>query len=163
MVFFFFWCHTLLTLFCFQHGDNSDLFIFLFSFVCEHRWVHVLCAITVLEARFVNITERSPIDLSAIPLPRFRLVRLAFLLYLLHSRLVYLLTYSSNSLPNCGLRSGCTDVTAAVWSSLQVPHVGYIFMLNHCWFLLEVLLNVIWLRWSQCVVFATVIRFQFSV
>lgn len=45
--------------------------------VClSHRWVHVLCAITVLEARFVNISERSPIDLSAIPLPRFRLVRL---------------------------------------------------------------------------------------
>lgn len=42
----------------------------------SHRWVHVLCAITVLEARFVNITRRSPIDLSAIPLPRFRLVRL---------------------------------------------------------------------------------------
>ncbi|XP_039999500.1 lysine-specific demethylase 4A-like isoform X2 [Xiphias gladius] len=37
------------------------------------KWVHVLCAITVLEACFVNITERSPIDLSAIPLPRFRL------------------------------------------------------------------------------------------
>ncbi|XP_070700546.1 lysine-specific demethylase 4A-like isoform X4 [Pempheris klunzingeri] len=37
------------------------------------KWVHVLCAITVLEARFVNITERGPIDLSAIPLPRFRL------------------------------------------------------------------------------------------
>ncbi|XP_076000834.1 lysine-specific demethylase 4A-like isoform X2 [Genypterus blacodes] len=37
------------------------------------KWVHVLCAITVLEARFVNITVRSPIDLSAIPLPRFRL------------------------------------------------------------------------------------------
>uniref|UniRef100_A0A3Q3Q080 [histone H3]-trimethyl-L-lysine(9) demethylase n=1 Tax=Monopterus albus TaxID=43700 RepID=A0A3Q3Q080_MONAL len=37
------------------------------------KWVHVLCAITVLEARFVNITERSPIDLSTIPLPRFRL------------------------------------------------------------------------------------------
>ncbi|XP_041848230.1 lysine-specific demethylase 4A isoform X2 [Melanotaenia boesemani] len=37
------------------------------------KWVHVLCAITVLEARFVNITERNPIDLSAIPLPRFRL------------------------------------------------------------------------------------------
>lgn len=34
----------------------------------------MLCAITVLEARFVNITERRPIDLSAIPLPRFRLV-----------------------------------------------------------------------------------------
>lgn len=37
------------------------------------KWVHVLCAITVLEARFVNITERGPIDLSAIPLPRFKL------------------------------------------------------------------------------------------
>ncbi|XP_034558557.1 lysine-specific demethylase 4A isoform X3 [Notolabrus celidotus] len=39
----------------------------------DDKWVHVLCAITVLEARFVNITERCPIDLSAIPLPRFRL------------------------------------------------------------------------------------------
>ncbi|XP_056149050.1 lysine-specific demethylase 4A [Lampris incognitus] len=37
------------------------------------KWVHVLCAITVLEARFVNITNRSPIDLSAIPLQRFKL------------------------------------------------------------------------------------------
>ncbi|XP_032421703.1 lysine-specific demethylase 4A isoform X1 [Xiphophorus hellerii] len=37
------------------------------------KWVHVLCAITILEARFVNITNRSPIDLSTIPLPRFRL------------------------------------------------------------------------------------------
>uniref|UniRef100_A0A674P901 [histone H3]-trimethyl-L-lysine(9) demethylase n=1 Tax=Takifugu rubripes TaxID=31033 RepID=A0A674P901_TAKRU len=45
----------------------------LLCFVCEHRWVHVLCAITVLEARFVNVMERAPVDLSAIPLPRFRL------------------------------------------------------------------------------------------
>ncbi|KAM8849635.1 lysine-specific demethylase 4A-like isoform 2-T2 [Spinachia spinachia] len=37
------------------------------------KWVHVLCAITVLEARFVNVTERGPVDLSAIPLPRFKL------------------------------------------------------------------------------------------
>uniref|UniRef100_A0A8C5EKQ9 [histone H3]-trimethyl-L-lysine(9) demethylase n=1 Tax=Gouania willdenowi TaxID=441366 RepID=A0A8C5EKQ9_GOUWI len=41
--------------------------------VCVDRWVHVLCAVTVLEARFVNVSERSPIDLSAIPLSRFRL------------------------------------------------------------------------------------------
>lgn len=39
------------------------------------RWVHVLCAVAVLEARFVNITERSPVDLSGIPLQRFKLVR----------------------------------------------------------------------------------------
>uniref|UniRef100_A0AAR2JL12 [histone H3]-trimethyl-L-lysine(9) demethylase n=1 Tax=Pygocentrus nattereri TaxID=42514 RepID=A0AAR2JL12_PYGNA len=37
------------------------------------RWVHVLCAVAVLEARFVNIAERSPVDLSGIPLQRFKL------------------------------------------------------------------------------------------
>ncbi|XP_068604550.1 lysine-specific demethylase 4A-like [Brachionichthys hirsutus] len=37
------------------------------------KWVHVLCAITVLEARFVDVTERGPVDLSAVPLSRFRL------------------------------------------------------------------------------------------
>lgn len=38
------------------------------------RWVHVLCAVAVLEARFVNVSERSPVDLSGIPLQRFKLV-----------------------------------------------------------------------------------------
>ncbi|KAM9482803.1 uncharacterized protein kdm4aa isoform 3-T3 [Clarias gariepinus] len=37
------------------------------------KWVHVLCAVAVLEARFVNITERSPVDLSDIPFQRFKL------------------------------------------------------------------------------------------
>uniref|UniRef100_A0A672PDC1 [histone H3]-trimethyl-L-lysine(9) demethylase n=1 Tax=Sinocyclocheilus grahami TaxID=75366 RepID=A0A672PDC1_SINGR len=37
------------------------------------KWVHVLCAVAVLEARFVNIAERSPVDLSGIPLQRFKL------------------------------------------------------------------------------------------
>ncbi|KAK5615115.1 hypothetical protein CRENBAI_005519 [Crenichthys baileyi] len=37
------------------------------------KWVHVLCAVAVMEARFVNITERSPVDLSGIPLQRFKL------------------------------------------------------------------------------------------
>ncbi|XP_056315337.1 lysine-specific demethylase 4A isoform X2 [Danio aesculapii] len=37
------------------------------------KWVHVLCAVAVQEARFVNITERSPVDLSGIPLQRFKL------------------------------------------------------------------------------------------
>uniref|UniRef100_A0A8C8IFA0 [histone H3]-trimethyl-L-lysine(9) demethylase n=1 Tax=Oncorhynchus tshawytscha TaxID=74940 RepID=A0A8C8IFA0_ONCTS len=39
----------------------------------DAMWVHVLCAVAVLEARFVNITERSPVDLSGIPLQRFKL------------------------------------------------------------------------------------------
>ncbi|XP_051996855.1 lysine-specific demethylase 4A-like isoform X2 [Xyrauchen texanus] len=37
------------------------------------KWVHVLCAVAVLEARFINISERSPVDLSGIPLQRFKL------------------------------------------------------------------------------------------
>ncbi|KAK3513381.1 hypothetical protein QTP70_014208 [Hemibagrus guttatus] len=37
------------------------------------KWVHVYCAVAVLEARFVNIAERRPVDLSAIPLQRFKL------------------------------------------------------------------------------------------
>uniref|UniRef100_A0A8C9TZQ7 [histone H3]-trimethyl-L-lysine(9) demethylase n=1 Tax=Scleropages formosus TaxID=113540 RepID=A0A8C9TZQ7_SCLFO len=37
------------------------------------RWVHVLCAVAVLEARFVNLSDRGPVDLSSIPLRRFKL------------------------------------------------------------------------------------------
>ncbi|XP_019936808.2 lysine-specific demethylase 4A isoform X1 [Paralichthys olivaceus] len=39
----------------------------------NNKWVHVLCAVAVLEARFVNITDRNPVDLSGIPLQRFKL------------------------------------------------------------------------------------------
>ncbi|XP_038132391.1 lysine-specific demethylase 4A isoform X2 [Cyprinodon tularosa] len=37
------------------------------------KWVHVLCAVAVMEARFVDVTRRSPVDLSGIPLQRFKL------------------------------------------------------------------------------------------
>lgn len=39
------------------------------------RWIHVLCAIAVPEARFLNVTERHPVDISAIPEQRWKLVR----------------------------------------------------------------------------------------
>uniref|UniRef100_A0A8D0G9S4 Lysine-specific demethylase 4A n=1 Tax=Sphenodon punctatus TaxID=8508 RepID=A0A8D0G9S4_SPHPU len=39
----------------------------------DDKWVHVMCAVTVLEAKFVNIAERSPVDVGKIPLQRFRL------------------------------------------------------------------------------------------
>ncbi|KAF4076292.1 hypothetical protein AMELA_G00212720 [Ameiurus melas] len=39
----------------------------------NEKWVHVFCAVAVLEARFVNIADRRPVDLSAIPLQRFKL------------------------------------------------------------------------------------------
>ncbi|KAM8874724.1 lysine-specific demethylase 4B isoform 1-T2 [Spinachia spinachia] len=33
----------------------------------DNRWVHVICAIAVPEARFVNAIEREPVDVSAVP------------------------------------------------------------------------------------------------
>ncbi|XP_053324963.1 lysine-specific demethylase 4A [Spea bombifrons] len=39
----------------------------------DNRWVHVMCAVAVAEAKFVNIAERRPVDISKIPLQRFRL------------------------------------------------------------------------------------------
>ncbi|NWH37270.1 KDM4B demethylase, partial [Chloropsis hardwickii] len=38
------------------------------------RWVHVICAIAVPEARFLNVIERHPVDISAIPEQRWKLV-----------------------------------------------------------------------------------------
>lgn len=42
----------------------------------EHRWIHVICAIAVPEVRFLNVIERNPVDVSAIPEQRWKLVRL---------------------------------------------------------------------------------------
>ncbi|XP_077190182.1 lysine-specific demethylase 4A [Paroedura picta] len=39
----------------------------------DNKWVHVMCAVAVLEAKFVSIADRSPVDVSKIPLQRFRL------------------------------------------------------------------------------------------
>lgn len=33
----------------------------------DNRWVHVICAIAVAEARFVSAIEREPVDVSAVP------------------------------------------------------------------------------------------------
>ncbi|XP_041862074.1 lysine-specific demethylase 4B isoform X2 [Melanotaenia boesemani] len=33
----------------------------------DNRWVHVICAIAVAEARFINAIEREPVDVSAVP------------------------------------------------------------------------------------------------
>ncbi|XP_016379307.1 lysine-specific demethylase 4B isoform X4 [Sinocyclocheilus rhinocerous] len=33
----------------------------------DDRWVHVICAVAVAEARFVNAVEREPVDVTAVP------------------------------------------------------------------------------------------------
>uniref|UniRef100_A0A8C4VX25 Lysine-specific demethylase 4B n=1 Tax=Gopherus evgoodei TaxID=1825980 RepID=A0A8C4VX25_9SAUR len=39
----------------------------------DGRWIHIICAITVPEARFLNVIERHPVDISAIPEQRWKL------------------------------------------------------------------------------------------
>ncbi|XP_062965710.1 lysine-specific demethylase 4B isoform X2 [Cynocephalus volans] len=39
----------------------------------ESRWIHVICAIAVPEVRFLNVIERHPVDISAIPEQRWKL------------------------------------------------------------------------------------------
>ncbi|XP_029819738.1 lysine-specific demethylase 4B [Manacus vitellinus] len=45
----------------------------------DGRWVHVICAIAVPEARFLNVIERHPVDISAIPEQRWKLVGVSYL------------------------------------------------------------------------------------
>ncbi|NXH42158.1 KDM4C demethylase, partial [Dicaeum eximium] len=39
----------------------------------DEKWAHVICAIAIPEVRFGNVTERTPIDTSRIPLQRLKL------------------------------------------------------------------------------------------
>ncbi|XP_054665213.1 lysine-specific demethylase 4C isoform X2 [Grus americana] len=39
----------------------------------DKKWAHVICAIAIPEVRFGNVTERTPIDISRIPLQRLKL------------------------------------------------------------------------------------------
>ncbi|KYO20862.1 lysine-specific demethylase 4C isoform A [Alligator mississippiensis] len=39
----------------------------------DKKWAHVMCAIAIPEVRFRNVTERTPIDTSRIPLQRLKL------------------------------------------------------------------------------------------
>uniref|UniRef100_K7GHL6 Lysine-specific demethylase 4B n=1 Tax=Pelodiscus sinensis TaxID=13735 RepID=K7GHL6_PELSI len=39
----------------------------------DGRWIHIICAIAVPEARFLNVIERHPVDISSIPEQRWKL------------------------------------------------------------------------------------------
>ncbi|KAM8795010.1 lysine-specific demethylase 4B [Eudromia elegans] len=39
----------------------------------DGRWIHIICAIAVPEAHFLNVIERHPVDISAIPEQRWKL------------------------------------------------------------------------------------------
>ncbi|KAG7461884.1 hypothetical protein MATL_G00195850 [Megalops atlanticus] len=39
----------------------------------DNKWAHVMCAVALPEVKFSNVTERNPIDISRVPLQRYRL------------------------------------------------------------------------------------------
>ncbi|XP_061200350.1 lysine-specific demethylase 4C-like isoform X3 [Neopsephotus bourkii] len=45
----------------------------------DKKWAHVICAVAIPEVRFGNVTERTPIDTSRIPLQRLKLVSNIFI------------------------------------------------------------------------------------
>lgn len=62
-----------------------------------------MCAVAVAEAKFVNIAERRPIDISKIPLMRFRLVCIALTLLNVHSAVICKVLISFTSCPRNAL------------------------------------------------------------
>lgn len=38
------------------------------------RWAHVMCAVGLPEVKFLDVVKRAPIDISAIPVQRYKLV-----------------------------------------------------------------------------------------
>lgn len=61
----------------FYKSLKSVKYVFFSSFLSITRWVHVICAVAVAEARFVNAIEREPVDISAVPDTRKNLVSLS--------------------------------------------------------------------------------------
>ncbi|ROI16065.1 Lysine-specific demethylase 4C [Anabarilius grahami] len=39
----------------------------------DDRWAHVMCAVGLPEVKFINVVKRAPIDMSAIPVQRYKL------------------------------------------------------------------------------------------
>uniref|UniRef100_A0A672MH65 [histone H3]-trimethyl-L-lysine(9) demethylase n=1 Tax=Sinocyclocheilus grahami TaxID=75366 RepID=A0A672MH65_SINGR len=39
----------------------------------DDRWVHVMCAVGLPEVKFIDVAKRAPIDISAIPVQRYKL------------------------------------------------------------------------------------------
>ncbi|XP_073698126.1 lysine-specific demethylase 4C isoform X2 [Garra rufa] len=39
----------------------------------DDRWVHVMCAVGLPEVKFIDVVKRAPIDISAIPIQRYKL------------------------------------------------------------------------------------------
>uniref|UniRef100_A0A8C5BBJ0 Lysine-specific demethylase 4B n=1 Tax=Gadus morhua TaxID=8049 RepID=A0A8C5BBJ0_GADMO len=76
----------------------------------DNRWVHVICAIAVAEARFVNAIDREPVDVSAVPDTRKSL------------KCVYCHTQSDK--PNAGACIQCTHDNCSTSFHVTCAHIA---------------------------------------
>uniref|UniRef100_A0A672MLI1 [histone H3]-trimethyl-L-lysine(9) demethylase n=1 Tax=Sinocyclocheilus grahami TaxID=75366 RepID=A0A672MLI1_SINGR len=51
---------------------NNSVIPCLMNYTC-YRWVHVMCAVGLPEVKFIDVAKRAPIDISAIPVQRYKL------------------------------------------------------------------------------------------
>uniref|UniRef100_A0A8C1H520 [histone H3]-trimethyl-L-lysine(9) demethylase n=1 Tax=Cyprinus carpio carpio TaxID=630221 RepID=A0A8C1H520_CYPCA len=57
---------------CDRCVNASECIKRLMHFTC-YRWVHVMCAVGLPEVNFIDVVKRAPIDISAIPVQRYKL------------------------------------------------------------------------------------------
>ncbi|XP_034035061.1 LOW QUALITY PROTEIN: lysine-specific demethylase 4B [Thalassophryne amazonica] len=85
----------------------------------DNRWVHIICAIAVAEARFVNPIEREPVDVSAVPETRKRL------------KCVY--CYGKNTSQNQGACIQCSYENCATSFHVTCAHIAGVVMKPADW------------------------------
>ncbi|XP_029988133.1 lysine-specific demethylase 4B isoform X4 [Sphaeramia orbicularis] len=85
----------------------------------DNRWVHVICAIAVAEARFVNAIEREPVDVSAVPETRKNL------------KCVY--CYGKNASENRGACIQCSDENCATSFHVTCAQIAGVIMKPADW------------------------------
>ncbi|XP_060934463.1 lysine-specific demethylase 4B isoform X1 [Limanda limanda] len=90
-----------------------------FKRTLDNCWVHIICAIAVAEARFVNAIEREPVDISAVPETRKNL------------KCVY--CHSKNSSTNRGACIQCSNENCATSFHVTCAQIAGVVMKPADW------------------------------
>nr|XP_019954052.1 PREDICTED: lysine-specific demethylase 4B-like isoform X1 [Paralichthys olivaceus] len=90
-----------------------------FKKTVDNRWVHIICAIAVAEARFVNAIEREPVDISAVPETR--------------KNLKCVFCHGKNSSPNRGACIQCSNENCATSFHVTCAQIAGVVMKPADW------------------------------
>ncbi|XP_037105760.1 lysine-specific demethylase 4B isoform X2 [Syngnathus acus] len=85
----------------------------------DNRWVHIICTIAVAEARFLNPSEREPVDVSAVPETR--------------KNLICVFCYSSSGNKNRGACIQCSEENCATSFHVTCAQIAGVVMTPADW------------------------------